>query len=151
MATVSMTGQDTIIINNRVFNDLADGDCVDLTFPNDIAAVKTGKNGNTLYAFNASGTQSQVILRIVRGAPDDKFLQSLLAAQQSNFSATILMFGEFVKKIGNGLGGVNSDTYILGGGVILKIPEAKSNVESDTNQSVTVWTLRFGTAPRVIS
>lgn len=151
MATVSMTGADTIVINNHVFNDLADGDCVDLTFPNDIAAVKTGKNGNTMYAFNASGMQSQIVLRVIRGSADDKFLQSLNAAQNNNFSAFTLMFGQFVKKIGDGNGNVNNDTYVLGGGVFVKIPEAKSNVESDTAQSVTIWTLRFGTSPRVIS
>ena len=39
MASVSMSGNDTITINNTVLSpDLADGDCVDLTFPNDIAA-----------------------------------------------------------------------------------------------------------------
>ena len=39
MSTVSLTGSDTIIVNDRVISDLADGDCVALDFPNDIAST----------------------------------------------------------------------------------------------------------------
>lgn len=151
MATLAMSGNDTIMINNRILADLADGDCVDLTFPNDIANVKTGKNGNSIYGLNESGKQCEVKVRIVRGSSDDKFMQGLLAQQQANFAGTVLMIGQFVKKIGDGAGNITSDTYITSGGVFTKIPEAKSNVEGDSGQSVCVYTLRFSNAPRVLT
>lgn len=151
MATTALSGSDTVMINNRIFSDFADGDIVDLTFPNDIAQVKTGKDGNSIYGLNASGKQAECKLRVIRGSADDKFLNGLLAAQQANFAGTILMIGEFVKKIGDGAGNIQSDTYIMSGGVFTKIPEAKSNVEGNTDQSITMYTIKFSNAPRVIT
>ncbi len=151
MGVVAMSGSDTININNTVLTGLADGNCVELTFPNDIANVKTGKNGNSIYGLNESGKQCEVKLRIVRGSADDKFLNGLLAVQQQNFAGTTLMIGQFIKKIGDGLGNITSDTYILGGGVFVKIPEARSNVEGEVEQSISLYTLRFSNAPRALT
>ena len=151
MSTVSMTGQDTININNRVFADLADGNCVELTFPNEVAAVKTGKNGNSLYAFNASGKQCEIKIRVIRGSADDKFLNNLFIQQQANFAGFVLMIGQFIKKVGDGQGNIASDTYVMSGGVFTKGIEAKSNVDGDTDQSVGVYTIKFSNAPRILT
>ncbi len=145
-----MTGADTIKINNRILADLADGDCIALTYPNDIANVKTGKNGNSLFALNESGKQAEVMLRLIRGSADDKFMQNLLANQQNNFAGFILMIGEFTKRVGDGAGNVTGDTYIVSSGVFSKQVEAKSNVEGDTEQSISVYHLKFANAPRAI-
>jgi hypothetical protein len=149
--TVALSGSDTIRINNRLLSDLADGDAVMLDFPNDIANLKTGKNGNSIYGLNESGKQSEVKIRIIRGSSDDKFLNGLLAQQQANFAGFPLMIGEFVKQIGDGAGNISSDTYIMGGGIFSKAIPAKSNVEGDTEQSVAIYTVKFSNAPRVIT
>lgn len=151
MSTIALSGSDTITINNHLFSDLADGNCVDLTFPNDIANVKTGKNGNSIYGLNETGKQCEVKMRLVRGSNDDKFMNNLLAQQQANFAGTVLMFGSFIKKLGDGLGNIASDTYIMSGGIFTKIPEAKTNVEGESEQSVSMYTLKFSNAPRVIT
>lgn len=151
MSSVSLSGDDTFTINNYVFADLADGNVVDLTFPNDIATVKTGKNGNSIYGFNAMGKQSQAVIRVLRGSADDSFLNGLLSAQQANFSGTTLMIGQFVKKIGYGNGNITSDTYIMGGGVFSKQVEGKSNTDGDSDQSVAVYTLKFANSPRTLT
>lgn len=151
MSTISMTGSDTISINNRILNDLADGDAVNMTYPNEMAVIKTGKNGNSLYALNESGRQVDVIIRVIRGSADDKFLNGLLASQRSNFASFVLMNAEFIKRIGDGLGDVLSDTYVLSGGVFSKAVEAKSNVEGDTEQSIAIYNLRFANSPRAIT
>jgi len=150
MASVSMTGSDTIKINNRVLSDLGDGDVVALTFPNESASVKTGKNGNSIYALNESGKQCEVVLRVIRGSADDKFLNNLLASQKRAFGNFVLMIGEFTKVVGNGAGLVTNDTYILSGGIFSKETEAKSNVEGDTEQSLAVYNLKFANSPRSI-
>src|ERR1700674_5263266 len=111
MPAVALTGADTIQINSQVLQDLADGNCVELTFPNDIAQVKTGKNSNSIYAFNATGQQCEVKVRVLRGSSDDQYLNNLLQAQQANFSGTTLMNGQFIKKVGDGQGNITSDTY----------------------------------------
>lgn len=150
MATVSMTGSDTLKINGRILNDLADGDVVALTFPNDIATVKTGKNGNSIYGLNESGKQCEVVVRVIRGSADDKFMLQILSNQQNDFASFVLMTGEFTKRVGDGAGNVKADTYITSGGVFNKPVEAKSNVEGDSEQSVAIYHLKFSNAPRVI-
>lgn len=151
MGSVAMSGNDTITINNYVFTDLADGDVVDLTFPNDIASVKTGKNGNSIYGLNESGKQCEAKIKVLRASADDKFLNGLLANQQLNFAGFPLMIGQFIKKIGDGMGNITSDTYVMSGGVFTKIPEGKSNVEGNTDQSWCMYTIKFSNAPRAIT
>lgn len=147
----AMTGSDSASINGRILNDLADQNAVELTFPNEIASVKTGKNGNSIYSLNETGRQAEVKLRIIRGSADDKFMNGLMAQQQANFNAFPLMFGEFIKKIGDGTGAVGSDKYLMGGGIFSKLVEGKMNVEGESEQSVSIYTLKFANAPRVIT
>lgn len=151
MSTIALSGNDTVIINNRIFADFADGNVAELAFPNDIASVKTGKDGNSIYGLNESGKQAEFKLRLIRGSADDKFLNGLLAQQQLNFAGFPLMTGQFIKKIGDGQGNIQSDTYITSGGVFTKQVEAKSNVEGESEQSVSIYTLKFSNAPRVIT
>jgi hypothetical protein len=151
MSTTSLTGNDTITVNDRVLADLADGDAVTLEYPNEIASVKTGKNGNSIYALNESGKHIVVKIRVIRGSADDKFLNGLLAQQQANFAGFVLMIGEFIKKVGDGLGNITSDTYICSGGVFTNPVNAKTSVEGDTEQSVAVHTIKYTNAPRVLT
>lgn len=150
MSTIAMSGNDSIIINNRIFQDLMDGNVGELTFPNDIAQVKTGKNGNSIYGLNNTGFQCEFKIRLVRGSNDDIFLNNLLNQQNLNFAGFILMQGQFVKKIGDGSGNIKSDTYILSGGVFTKQVEVTSNVEGDATQSVAVYQMKFTNSPRSI-
>lgn len=151
MSTVAMSGSDTITLNGRIFADLADGDCIALTFPNDIAQVKTGKNGNSLYALNESGKQSELVVRLIAGSSDDKFMQNLLTQQQANFAGFPLMQGEFIKQVGDGAANIQSIKYIVSGGVFTKQVEAKDNVEGDVDQSVAIYRMKFSNSPRVIT
>jgi hypothetical protein len=151
MSAVALTGSDTVIINNRNIVDLADGDCVTLEFPNDIANAKIGKNGNAIYGLNQMGNLAEVKLRVIRGSADDNFLNNLISQQQANFAGTVLMIGEFIKQLGDGAGNITSDTYILAGGIMQKQIPAKSNVEGDTEQSVSIYMMKFTSAPRVLT
>jgi hypothetical protein len=150
MANVSLTGNDVIKINGRLLSDLADADAGALTFPNNLVEVKTGKNGNSIYAFNETGRQCEVVLRLIRGSPDDRYLNGQLAVMKSDFAATILLTGEFVKRVGDGAGDIRDDTYILSGGIITKEVEVKTNAEGDTEQSITIYNMKFTNAPRTI-
>ncbi len=151
MPTIALTGSDTVSINNHVFADFADANCVELTFPNDIANVKTGKNGNSIYGLNETGKQADLKIRVIRASTDDKFLNNLMAQQQNNFAAFPLMIGQFIKKVGDGQGNIASDTYVLSGGVFTKQVEGKTNTDGETEQSVAIYTLRFSNAPRAIT
>ena len=150
MQATALTGKDTIKINDRILNDFADGNTAELTFPNDLMAVKTGKNGNSIYAFNATGRQCEVVLRVLRGSADDKFLNNSLAVMELDPASFTLLQGEFVKQVGDGAGKVTQDIYILSGGAFKKRTDVKENVEGDTEQAVAVYTIVFSNAPRTI-
>jgi hypothetical protein len=151
MAAVASSGNDSLTLNNQIFTGLADGTVIELTFPNEIAAVKVGKNGSALFALNQSGNVADMVIRTVRSSADDIFMLQLQTQQQNNFSGTTLMQGSFVKAMGNGQGVVTNDTYILGSGIFSKLTEAKSNVEGDTEQNVAIYHLKFAQAVRVIA
>lgn len=151
MTTVALSGNDTISINNRILNDLAADNVVELTFENAIAVVKTGKNGNTIYSLNTTGQQAQVKLKVIRGSSDDKYLNGLLTQQNLNFAGFPLMIAEFTKKIGNGKGTIGSDIYVLSGGVFTKQVDAKSSVEGDIEQSEAMYTMMFSLSPRALT
>ena len=148
--SVSLTGKDSIIIGKRVINDLADGDCVQLAPQNDIMNVKVSKNGNTIYALNNSGLVMHVTLRLLVGSSDDKFLNSLQLGMIADPSAFTLLTAQFTKRVGDGAGVISSVAYQCNGGVFKKLQESKQNSDGDTNQSVVVYELIFGNAPRSI-
>lgn len=153
---VSLTGKDTISMGSRgltlrIFNDLADGDTGNIEFPNNLVESKTGKNGNTIYAFNATGKTGVLTVRVLRGSPDDKYLNSELNKYLQDQSAYVLLDGEFIKRIGDGLGGVTNDVYRMSGGIINKYPVVKENVEGDTEQAVAIWTIPFANNERSLT
>jgi len=149
-ATTSLTGKDTIKINGRILNDFADGDTAVLEYPNELVGVKTGKGGNSIYAFNTMGRQCSFTLRVLRGSSDDKFLNNLLSLFENDPAVFSLMTGELVKNIGDGEGSVTADTYILSGGAFRKKTDAKENVEGDTEQAVSVYSIIFSNGGRSI-
>lgn len=151
MSTIALSGSDSLTLNNHIFNDLATGTVLEMTFPNDIANVKTGKNGNSIYGLNETGKQSELKVYVIRGSTDDKFLNNLLTQQQLNFAGTVLLIGQVTKKLGDGAGNITSDTYVMSGGVFTKIPEVKTNVEGEAEQSTAMYTIKFSNAPRVLT
>lgn len=146
---MALTGNDTISLNGRVFADFADGNCAELKFPNGIAKVKIGKNGNAIFAQDNTGQMSELTLKLLRGSSDDQYLNAQMTAQQLNFAGSVLQFGEFIKKVGDGSGNITSDTYVMSGGIFTKIPEAKTNAEGDTDQSTVLYTIQFANQPAI--
>lgn len=144
----NIVGADTFTIFDRVLNDFADGDSSTITFNNDLVGVKTGKNGNTIYALNETGNNAVAQLRIMLGSSDDVFLQSKIPVSGKNFPSTILANGQFVKNLGDGEGNVSRDVYSLAGGIITRLVDGKTNVEGDTQQGVSVYNITFASAKR---
>lgn len=146
----NIVGSDTLTVFGRVINNFADGDISTFVFNNDRSAVKTGKNGNTIFALDETGKNSVTTLRIMLGSADDAFLQGILTGSDNDFTSTILGAGEFVKNVGDGSGGVRRIVWTLGGGMITKYVGGKGNVQGDTEQGVGVYTITFAKAIRSI-
>lgn len=151
--SVSLTGKDTIAVGSRglaprILADLADGDTGVLDFPNNLVEAKTGKNGNTIYAFNSTGKVVTLNIRVIRGSADDKYLNGEMNRYLQDPAAYTLIDGEIVKRIGDGEGNITNDVYSLDGGVVQKMPATKENVEGDTEQAVTIWQVIFANSDR---
>lgn len=148
MSDVSLTGKDTIQLAGRVIRNFGDGDVAKLSFDNDLVAVKTGKDGNTIINGNASGQQGKLELRVLRGSADDSFYNGLLALQREDLPSFVLMDGYFVKRVGLGDGAVVNDTYIATAGVFTKIPDVAENVEGATDPALVIYRVTFGNVKR---
>jgi hypothetical protein len=148
MATQSLTGNDTISIDGIPLVDLGDGDVGALTYPNELVGVKTGKNGNSIFALNETGDQADLVIRVLRGSKDDKTLNSRLVSMKADFAGFITITGQVIKKVGDGLGNVTNDIYDLSGGVFSKRVETISNVEGNTDQSLAIYNIKFTNSPR---
>lgn len=146
--TVSLTGSDTLIIGGRVISDVADGSWAHLTYPNTLVEAKTGKNGNSIYALNSMGLLADVEVRVIRASDDDIWLNAKLAAMKADFSSFVLFQGQMIKRVGDGMGNLSYDTYLLDGGVFSTQVEVLSNAEGNTDQSVSVYKFRFTNADR---
>lgn len=143
MTANALTGNDTLTLFGRVFNDFADANSITLTYPNELVSVKTGKKGNSLYAINETGRQSDIELRLVRGSADHKFLNSQKLAMEDDIASFTTASGEYVKRVGDGSGSVTREIYTLAGGVFSQGLDAIENVEGDTEQAVVVYRLKF--------
>jgi hypothetical protein len=150
-SVLRLTGDDTVVLNQRVFEDFPHGEVAKLSFETDVATSKVGKNGNLIVASNASGEQASLELKVLRGSSDDAWLNNQLTIYLNAPSAYVLMAGSLVKKLGEGDGKVKSDTSVLSAGFISKHPDVVVNVEGDVEQAIATYTLKFGSAVRVIS
>jgi hypothetical protein len=148
--TISLNGDDTIVIGGRVIQDVGDGDVAELAFPNEFMAVKTGKNGNSIYSFNSTGEQCDLKLRVLRGSDDDRFLNSEVLALRSDPPSYQVLDAQLVKRIGDGSGNVSNDTYVLGGGVPTRNVGAVENVEGSTDQAISIYEFKFTNSKRAI-
>lgn len=150
MNRFTLTGSDTLILNDRIFSDFVDQDAVLVEFPNELSTTTKGKNGNAVIAKNSQGSMGTMTLRILRGSPDDKYLNSLVNLFELDSASFPLIFGEFTKRLGDGEGNVNEDNYVCSGGVISSQPGASSNANGDTEQGVSVVVITFATIKRAI-
>lgn len=151
MALTTLTGEDVFIINDKpLILDTANGDIVTVDFPNDLVTLTTGKNTNTIYAKNESGSQVDVVCKVMRGSGTDKDLNGLLSQQERDFVGFTLMNGAFVKRLGDGAGNVTYDTYSLTGMVFTKKSGAKANTDGDSDQATVTYTMKAALATRGI-
>lgn len=148
--SVALTGKDTTILDSRMLTDFGTGDVVNIEAPNNLVEMKQGKNGNAIYAYNATGKQVNVTIRVIRGTADDKYLASRMQEYINDPPAFVLISGEFIKRSGDGAGNITNEVYTLSGGVVQKLPGGKENVEGDTEQAISIYVIMFSNADRVM-
>lgn len=148
---VSLTGDDVIQISGVTLVDFADGDTAVLEFAQDITNAKTGKDGNSIFAFNNTGRQCTLNLRLIRGGADDIFLLGLFNTYVNSPAAFTLLTGEFIKNIGDGQGNITQDIYQLSGGIFKRGQNVMENADGNTDQAIVMYNLLFTNAPRSLT
>lgn len=150
MAIYALTGKDSLIINNRTFNNFSNGSTIEIAYQNDRAGISTGKDDNTVFSDNRQGGNAVLTLRIIRGSADDVWLNGLSIEQDRDLPAFSLMNGSFSKRIGDGSGNITYDTYNLAGGIFQRNPDVQENLEGDTEQGTTVYQIFFAKVQRAL-
>lgn len=150
MPTYALTGNDTFVLNNRVFKNFADGSTITIDFPNEKTGKTTGKNGNTIFSTNEQGKNATIELRLIVGSKDDIFLNGLSVQQDRDLPSFTLLTGRFAKRVGDGQGNVRFINYILSGGVIDNNVNTNENLQGETEQGLSVYRLFFAQAQRAI-
>ena len=146
----AISGNDVLIINGHVFTGFADADAIKFEPQGPIAQMKVSKDGNSVYAMQFSGIVGKLTIRLIRGAFDDIFLNGLLQQWIADPSLFILMSGSYVKRIGDGKGGLLNEVYQLAGGVFEAIPPGTTNTDGNIEQSVVVYTFMFRNDARLM-
>lgn len=77
-SSYALTGHDVIILNDIPLKDFADGDIGTLEVNNDLFAMQTGKNGNTIFAYDEAGRNATLTLRVLMSSGDDKRLNGMV-------------------------------------------------------------------------
>ena len=144
------TGQDIIKFNDRVLNDFANGDVAIITYPNELHGMNNGKNGNAMAAHNEQGNQAELQVRVIKGSPDDKYLNSFVIAWKTHSSSFAPASAELTKVISvdNGL---TNEVTSLGFVIPSNNIETKTNTDGDTEQVVSVYRFRARRSERALS
>lgn len=150
MAVYALTGNDNLILNERVIKDYTDGSTIEIAYQNDRVGISTGKNANTVYATNKQGLNVTLTLRVIRGSADDKWLNGLSIQQERDLPTFNLLNGSFTKRVGNGFGDVTFDEYILLGGVFQRYADVQENLVGETEQGTAIYTLIFAQGKRAL-
>lgn len=149
MSIYALTGNDTLIINERVITNLADGSTITINYDNDSVGISTGKDDNTIFSDNRQGSNASLELRLVRGSEQDIYFNGLSIQQSRDLPTFNLMQGSFSKRVGDGFGNVKFDNYtLLGGAFTKRAPQVNENLNGETDQGVSIYNITFATASR---
>ncbi len=148
---VSITGQDIIQIGTKpILVGLADGDAGVLSFDNNIAEGKLGKNGNGIVVPNSTGRSATLTVRLLKGSSGDKYLNGEMNKYQLQTASYTLLNGQITHLVGDGKSNLNAVVYTLSGGFVQKVPNDTVSSEGNTEVAVTEWTLFFLRADRSV-
>lgn len=150
MGSVTLTGDDVIKIRERRITDVCNGDVATLDYGTDLSTTIVGKDGNTIIAHNEEGRMAVLTLRVLRGSPDDKYLNSERKQYRTARANYNTLSAEITKQLGDGQGNSTQDVDLLKHGVISKMVPKSINESGETEQAIAEYTITFGDSDRVI-
>ena len=148
----SYTANDVIVgtdySGDWVLTDFADGTVAELSAPNELSSLTTGYNGNSLGAHNEPGRQRDLTLRIVKGSGDDKRLNANYNLWKNRDIRFKPLSFAFTKNVMHEDGSVTNDKVTCYFGLPAGQPVQMSDMAGNTEQVVSIYTIRFGNSER---
>lgn len=146
------TANDVIVASDYngdwILSDFADGTVAELSAPNELSAITTGYNGNSLGSHNEPGRQRDLTLRVVKGSSDDKRLNvsyNLWKNRDRKFKPLTITF---TKNIAHSDGSITNDKVTCWFGLPTGQPTQMVDTNGNTEQVVSIYTIRFGNSER---
>ena len=144
------TGSDILEFNGSLITNVANGDVVTITYPNELMGMVTGKNGNSVAVHNEMGREADAVIRVIKGSPDDKRLNGYVTAWKNRLDTFEPLSATFTKVITVD-GGITNEVTTLRFGVPVKPVETRENVEGDVEQAIAVYSFRFADSDRALA
>lgn len=139
MGVTTLVAGDTFLFNDIPMQlDFANGDVVTITYPNDLVTRTTGKNGNTIFAYNEAGNNADVMMKLMRGGKGDKSINGFLSQMVRNFGDYVPANAAFTKRLQED-GKTIFDNTTLGALMFKKKPDVKGNVDGDGEQGTITY------------
>ena len=136
-----VTSKDVLNINGRQLANFADGDVIKFDPTEPLTNMTTGKDNNTIYAYNYKGKNMKLEFRLLINSSDDQYMLALLQAYNRNAATFALLPVEYDKNTSDGNGNLTSSIYLGTGATFEYQPSVMENASGETNQAVRVWKL----------
>lgn len=133
-----------------IISDLANATVTEFSGDNELSTITTGYNGNGLGAHNEPGRQRLATIRLVKASDDDKRLNENYTLWKNRDSRFRPLKASFTKNIAHSDGSLANDTLYCYFGLPTGQPSQANNTEGDTEQVVSVYTIRFADNDRVL-
>lgn len=152
MGIDAYTANDVIVATDYngdwILSDFADGTVAELSAPNELSAITTGYNGNSLGSHNEPGRQRDLTIRLVKGSSDDKRLNASYNLWKNRDRSFKPLSMSFTKNIAHSDGSITNDKVSCYFGLPTGQPSQVTDTAGNTEQVVSIYTIRFGNSER---
>ena len=138
----NFTGADTIIIDDKLINDLADGNCISITFPISNVNIVDGKDGNVIVS-KVEGQRIDVTIRVLVNGETDKYLTNKFYQYRNDSVGYVGFDATFRKKTGDGKGNKTAKEVIGKVGFVDKLPDTVTNTAGDVANGIAEYVIHF--------
>ena len=133
----------TLTLNGYAFQDLADGDVIALTFPNDKTAHTIGTNGTATIKDRLNGDVGEMTVNVMKYGNDDTYLSPFAENGVSNGVLTGTLQRNYIKD-----GSDFVESYNLSAGAVMKKPD--NTINTQDGEELMAYSIRFAFVRRVI-
>jgi len=128
---------------NETIIQLANAAAISVAFPNQTGNLEVFKGGAT-FAIDVSASKADLKVRVIKGNDDDYFFNQKVSDILTKKATAKAMIATVIGNFGDGSGMVRKMTATLTFGFVNKRADFVNNVNGDTEQAISEYTINFG-------